>query len=172
MRALAFWKAVIVDRADFLESLIALLAEHKIPYCVIGGVAVNAYTEPVITLDLDLVIAVDQMERATSLLAEHFKLERFPHSLNLSMPGSELRVQIQTDPVYFSFPERASPRDVLGLKLPVAAIEDVLQGKVWAAQEPRRRPSKQKKDLLDIFRLLEACPELRDRVPREVLDRL
>jgi len=44
--------------------------------------------------------------------------------------GSDLRVQIQTYPCYFAFVERASERDVLGLRLPVAAIEDVLQGKI------------------------------------------
>jgi hypothetical protein len=61
---------------------------------------------------------------------------------------------------------------VLGLTLPVARVEDVLQGKVWAAQDASRRPSKRQKDLADISRLLEAYPELRPRVPPEILDRL
>jgi len=34
--------------------------------------------------------------------------------------------------------------------------------------EPREACHKHKKDLLDIFRLLEAYPELRDRVPAEI----
>ena len=58
MQALEFWKAVTVDKANLLEQLIALLNAHGIRYCVIGGVAVNAYAEPLITLDLDLVIAI------------------------------------------------------------------------------------------------------------------
>jgi hypothetical protein len=45
MQALAFWKAVIVDQSNFLESLIGLLAEHRVRYCVIGGQGVNAYVE-------------------------------------------------------------------------------------------------------------------------------
>ena len=57
VRALEFWKAVTVDRADFLESLVALLREQGIRYCVIGGQAVNAYVAPVVSLDLDLVVA-------------------------------------------------------------------------------------------------------------------
>lgn len=51
----------------------------------------------------------------------------------------------------------------------MARLEDVLQGKVWAAQDPTRRSSKRLKDLADIARLLDAYPELRDRVPGDVL---
>ena len=172
MRALEFWKAVTVDRANFLESLTALFAENQIRYCVIGGQGVNAYVEPLVSLDLDLVVAMDQIEKVESLLADRFTVQRLPHSIKVSAPESKLRVQIQTDPRYPDFVQRASVREVLGLSLPVAKLEDVLQGKVWAALDPSRRPSKQKKDLLDITRLLEAYPELRDRVPPEILARL
>lgn len=172
MQALTFWKTVTVDQSNFLESLIGLLAEHRVRYCVIGGQGVNAYVEPVVTLDLDLVVAVEDMGRVESLLAGHFRVERFPHSLNISTPGSKIRVQIHTDPVYFDFVERASVREVLGLALPVAAAEDVLQGKVWAASEARRRPSKRQKDLADISRLIEAYPALRAQVPADILARL
>ena len=56
--------------------------------------------------------------------------------------------------------------------LPVARIEHILQGKIWAATDSERRPSKRQKDLADIARLLEVKPELKPDVPREVLDRL
>jgi hypothetical protein len=56
--------------------------------------------------------------------------------------------------------------------LPVASLEDVLRGKVWAAQDPTRRASKRQKDLADIARLLEAYPTLRDQVPEDILARL
>ena len=64
MRARAFWKAVTLDRADFLDRLVALLAEHGIRYCVVGGQAVNAYVEPVVSLDLALAVAADDIPRA------------------------------------------------------------------------------------------------------------
>ena len=99
-------------------------------------------------------------------------MERFPHSLNVAGGGSKLRVQIQTDPRYFSFVERARPSSVLGLSLPVAMIEDILQGKIWAAQDLTRRPSKRRKDLLDIERIVDAYPALREQVPADILDRL
>ncbi|MEW6404746.1 MAG: nucleotidyl transferase AbiEii/AbiGii toxin family protein, partial [Chloroflexota bacterium] len=82
------------------------------------------------------------------------------------------RVQIQTDARYGSFLQRATMRSALGMELPVASLEDVLQGKVWAALDPERRGSKRQKDLADIARLLEAHPRLRERVPQEILDRL
>jgi hypothetical protein len=172
MQALAFWKAVAMDRSNFIEGLIGLLAEHHIRYCVIGGQGVNAYAEPLVSLDLDLVVVVEQMDEVEKLLGSRFHVERFPHSLNISEPNSQLRVQIQTDPRYFDFPSRSAEQEVLGLRLPVAAIEDVLKGKIWAAQDPERRASKRRKDLLDIERLIETHPKLRVQVPQDILARL
>lgn len=172
MRALAFWKTVTVDEANLLEQLVSLLEEAGVRYCVVGGQAVNAYVEPVVSLDLDLVVAASDLERVESLLARRFHVDRFPHSLNVSVAGSDLRVQIQLDPRYHAFVERASVQEILGVRLPVAHVEDVLQGKVWAAEDETRRASKRQKDLADIARLLERYPHLRARVPAAILDRL
>jgi hypothetical protein len=54
----------------------------------------------------------------------------------------------------------------------VARVEDVLQGKVWAASDASRRASKRQKDLADIARLLEEFPRLRGSVPEAILQRL
>lgn len=170
VQALAYWKAVTADAVDFLDRVLALLSESGVRYCVIGGQAVNAFVEPVVSLDL--AVAAEDLKSAEELLRRHFRVERFPHSVNVSTAGSDLRVQLQTDPRYAEFTSGASERDVLGLKLPVARLEDVLQGKVWAAQDPERRPSKRQKDLADISRLIEAYPALRSRVPDDVLSRL
>lgn len=172
MRAAAFWKAVVADGADLLERITAFLAENRVRYCVVGGLAVNAYVEPVVSLDLDVAVAAEELTRLEPLLRREFDVARFPHSLNVSSAGSNLRVQFQTDPRYADFVARARPRNVLGRELPVAALEDVLHGKLWAVQDRQRRPSKRQKDLADIARIVEAHPELRDRVPQEVLDRL
>lgn len=172
MKALSFWKAVTMDKADLLEEVFALLRESGIRFCVIGGQAVNAYVEPLVSLDLDLAVAVAQIDQVRKLAKDRFHAEEFLHSLNISSPGSNLRVQIQTDPRYGDFVQRASDRDVLGVNLPVAVIEDVLQGKIWAASDPKRRPTKRRKDLLDIERILESYPHLRTRVPEEILRQL
>ncbi|MCX6048930.1 MAG: hypothetical protein NT075_27835 [Chloroflexi bacterium] len=138
MQALTFWKTITMDHSNLLEQLITLLAEHQIRFCTIGGQAVNAYVDPVVSLDLDLVIAIEQIEEAEELLKTKFDLKRFPHSLNISLKNSDLRVQIQTDPRYFAFVERAAIQEVLGLPLPVASVEDVLRGKFG---HPRSRTS-------------------------------
>jgi len=172
MRARAFYKAVTVDRSGLLDRLIADLGALRVPFCVIGGQGVNAYVEPLVSLDLDLVVAFDQIEPVVAALSTGYRVERFPHSINVTAPESDLRVQIQTDPRYAGFVERAEVREVLGTPMPVASLEDVLQGKVWAVQDPLRRPSKRQKDFADIARVLEAFPDLRERVPQDVLNRL
>ena len=107
MQALTFWKTVVVDKADLLEKLVGLLADHEIRYCVVGGQAVNAYVEPLVSLDLDLAIASGEMAKLEALLGSVFTVERFPHRLNVTLPGSDLRVQIQTDPRYASFSRKS-----------------------------------------------------------------
>jgi hypothetical protein len=62
----------------------------------------------------------------------------------------------------------AERREVLGRSMPVARLEDVLAGKVWAAADPEQRGSKRQKDLADIARILEKYPRLRSQVPESV----
>ena len=52
MKALSFWKAVTLDKSNFLEEVFALLQRQGVNFCVIGGQAVNAYVEPLVSLDL------------------------------------------------------------------------------------------------------------------------
>jgi hypothetical protein len=172
MQALTFWKIVAMDKSDFLEELISFFAQHGVHYCVIGGQAVNAYVDPVVSLDIDLVVAFERLDEVEKQLSQNFNLQRFPHSLNVSKAGSDIRAQIQTDPRYADFAARAAQREVLGMLLPVADLEDTLQGKVWAVLDAQRRSSKRQKDLADIARLLEAYPHLKPLVPQEILDRL
>lgn len=125
-----------------------------------------------VSLDLDVAVAEEDQAGLERQLRAAFRVERFPHGLNASAEGSDLRVQVQTDPRYSEFVARAAPRSVLGLTLPVADVHDVLRGKVWAALDAGRRPSKRQKDLADIARLLETHPHLRDEVPEELRARL
>jgi len=119
---------VTSDTTDFLGRVIALLRAESIRFCVVDGQGVNAYAEPVVSLDLDLAVALDQIPTAEAVLQRVFSVERFPHSLNVSEAGSDLRVQVQTDPRYGAFVSGAAERDVLGVRLPVAHVEDLLQG--------------------------------------------
>ena len=172
MHALEFWQRVVRDKVDLLGKILSLFTEQTIHYCVIGGQAVNAYAEPLVSLDLDIAVTTDEIDKVEELLRKEFLVERFEHSLNISAYGSDLRVQIQTDPRYAEFPSRAEKHEVLGVLLPVASLNDLLQGKVWAILDSTRRASKRQKDLADVSRLLEAHPQLREFVPKQVLAKL
>jgi hypothetical protein len=172
MLAQTFWKVVVADQTDFLDRSLDGLAARGIRFCVLGGHGVYAYVDPGGGLDLDIVIATDQRRAVEDWVRREFRVEALPHSLDVSSPGSDLRVQIQLDPRYEPFVSRANERDVLGRRLPVASLEDVLQGKVWAFSDSSRRASKRQKDLADIARLLEAYPHLRRLVPADILGRL
>lgn len=78
MLAQTFWKLVVADQTDFLDRLLDGLAARGIRFCVLGGQGVNAYVDPVVSLDLDMVIATDQRpsERcwATGCLSQASKM--------------------------------------------------------------------------------------------------
>lgn len=150
-------------------SKIVTLCRQTGSFCLIGGLAVNCYVEPVYTLDADFVVVVAHLEKLREKLeGEGFAISDFPHSMNAQSPTSQLRIQFTMDPRYQDFPFRATERPVLGTLAPVASLADVFQGKLWAYSDPQRRLSKRKKDELDLLRLAEAYPELRPRLPEEL----
>lgn len=168
-----FMRAIAREKKDLLQEFVDILKKRKIPYCLIGGLAVNAYAEPVVSLDLDVVIIVDRLNDLIDILShKKYKIKKYPNSINVASSFSDLRIQIQTDRRYQDFIQRSVYKEVLGYRLPVAAIEDVLQGKIWAAQDETRRLSKRQKDLADIMRLIEAKKGLISLVPKPLRKKL
>jgi hypothetical protein len=169
MTAKKFLNKLANGKSDIIQYLLDKLEELKINYCLIGGLAVNAYAEPVASLDLYIVIAVDDVERFTESVNEaDFKTEKFKHSINLQHPDSNLRIQIQMDSRYQAFIKKASLKNVLGYEIKVAALEDVLKGKIWAYSDEERRKSKRQKDLADIMRFVETYSELYELLPDKI----
>lgn len=169
MTGKTFLNRVANGQTDAVALLLSLLEQVGADYCVIGGLAVNAYAEPVVSLDLDLVVVTDMVQALCEAAeAKGVRVVVFEHSINLTIPGSDLRIQIQTDARYQEFIRRAAPREVLGYTMAVAALGDVLRGKAWAYCDPRRRKSKRQKDLADIFRMVETHDELKDQLPPEI----
>jgi hypothetical protein len=161
-----FLNSLANGKSDIVQLLLDILAEKGSRYCMIGGLAVNAYVDPVVSLDIDIVVAVEDVETTSSAAKERgLEVEPFLHSINMSSPRSDLRIQLQTDPRYQDFIPRAELKDVLGYKMRVANLEDVLQGKVWAYMDETRRKSKRQKDLADILRIIEAYPQLGVKLP-------
>jgi hypothetical protein len=143
------------------------------PWCLIGGLAVNCYAEPVYTVDADIVVASGNVADVRARF-EHagFRVEAFEHSLNARKPDSNLHLQLTQDARYQPFIERAKRQSVLGCSVPVATLDDLVQGKVWAWQDQTRRPTKRKKDELDLMRIAEAHPEQRAAIPAELAAQL
>lgn len=129
------------------------------PYCLIGGLAVNCYVEPVYALDVEVVVIASNLAKLSAHLDEQgFK--------------TGLRIQFTTDERYQAFLARSVVADVLGVHVRVACLEDVTRGKLWAYGDPRRRLSKRKKDELDLIRLAEEYPELKSEYPSELREQL
>lgn len=143
--------------------LVAALEKADIPWCAIGGVAVNHWAEnPMVTRDVDLVVSAEAIDRAVSILEENgFTSERFEWSVNFT-GSSAVTIQLSTEEFYLDFPSRAVAADVHGILLRVASLEDTLNGKIRAWSDSARRQSKRIKDLADIARLVEAHPFLWD----------
>lgn len=163
-----FLKAVSNGKEDVLQIFLDALSSTEVDYCVVGGLAVNAYAEPVVSLDLDVVVAAKDIETVYKAVAVHFKIQHFIHSVNLSSEKSALRIQLQTDPRYQDFISKAERHTVLGYEMKVASVEHVLQGKIWAYSDEERRKSKRQKDLADIMRLVETYPSLVKRLPEKI----
>src|ERR1041385_3846331 len=96
--------------------LVETLERKEIPWCVIGGLAVNHWAkEPMATADVDLVIATQRIEEAVKALeGVGFRAERFEWSVNLK-GRSQVSAQISTQDVYQNFPDRAVAADVHGI---------------------------------------------------------
>ena len=156
---------------DFQQ--VVTLCESLRDYCLIGGLAINCYVEPVYTMDADFAIAAERLEAVKErLIALGFNVEDHEHSLNALRPGSQLRIQFTKDTRYADFPTRAEMRETLGTRLRVAALPDLVQAKIWAWSDPQRRLSKRKKDELDLIRIGEKYPHFVPQMPEAIRNQL
>ncbi len=172
MNQKSFLNGVSNGRKDIIQEILDLMNKNSIEYCVIGGLAVNAYVEPVVSLDLDIVVVVDGLGKLIDASRDKFKIEEFPHSINLNSKDSDIRIQFQTDERYQDFIKRASIKNVMGYQMYVASLEDVLDGKAWAYSDKKRRGSKRQKDLADIMRIIESFPELKLQLSKSIIEKI
>ena len=161
MTAKKFYDWQTVGGTDDVMRLVDGLERADIAWCAIGGVAVNHWAaEPMVTQDVDFVVATEAIDRAVSILTEAgFRSERFQWSINFK-GHSRVSLQLSTEDFYRDFPARAIPADVHGILLRVAALEDTLRGKMKAWSDSRQRQSKRIENLGDIARLVESHPHL------------
>lgn len=161
MTAKQFYDWQTSGGTDDVMRLVDCLERSEIPWCAIGGVAVNHWAaEPMVTQDVDIVVATDAIERTVAALeAAGFTAERFQWSINFK-GRSKVSIQLSTEECYRDYPENSVAADVHGILLRVASLEDTLKGKMKAWADADKRQSKRIKDLADVARLIEAHPYL------------
>jgi hypothetical protein len=172
MTSTEIFESVTNGGASDFAAVVKILNQHGL-WCLVGGLAVNCYVEPVYTVDADIVVVSASLpEIQNELVAAGFTVIKHEHSVNAQMKGSELRIQFTTDPRYQDFLSATETKRVLGQEVPVASLANVVRGKVWAWSDPKRRLSKRKKDELDLIRIAERYPELRQTMPPEIAEQL
>jgi hypothetical protein len=172
MTASEIFEAITGSGSSDFATLVAIL-KRRGAWCLIGGLAVNCYVEPVYTLDADIVVAASELSTIKDdLIHAGFLVEEFPHSLNAAMPKSDLRIQFTLDLRYQDFVNDTKLHEVLGQQVPVASLENIVAGKIWAWGDESRRLSKRKKDELDLIRIAEAYPDFREVMPGEIRQQL
>ncbi len=84
MTAKQFYDWQTSGGTDDVMRLVMVLERADAAWCVIGGVAVNHWAEqPMVTQDVDLVVAATDIERIVPLLEQvGFKAEHFEWSIN------------------------------------------------------------------------------------------
>ncbi len=169
MTSKQFYDWQTLGGTDDVMRFVDALEKADIVWCAIGGIAVNHWAEePMVTQDLDFVVAADSIERAVTVLKEAgFKAETFDSSINFK-GKSKVSIQLTTEDFYRDFAERGVAADVHGILLRVAALQDTLAGKVKAWAESTRRQSKRAKDFTDIVRLIEEHPHLWNGLNKEL----
>src|ERR1700741_1368667 len=74
------------------------------PWCLVGGLAVNCYVEPVFTADADIIVTSSELSAVRAeLIARGFEVTEYEHSVNAQMKGSQLRIQFSVDQRYQKF---------------------------------------------------------------------
>jgi hypothetical protein len=172
MTSTEIFESITNGGASDFAAVVTILNEQGL-WCLIGGLAVNCYVEPVYTMDADMVVVSASLPYIQNeLSAAGFQVTTHEHSVNAQMKGSELRIQFTTDPRYQDFLADTETKTVLGREVPVASLANVVRGKVWAWNDPKRRLSKRKKDELDLIRIAEKYSEMRRLMPPAITNQL
>jgi hypothetical protein len=165
MNAKQFYDWQTAGGVNDVTLLVECLEQAAIPWCAIGGIAVNHWAQsPMVTQEVEFVVSTSDIDRTRVLLEEAgFRSETFDWTINFK-GNSIVSLQLSSEALYRDFPSRSVHADVHGMLLRVASLEDTLTGKIAAWSDSQRRQSKRMKDLADIGRLVEAHPKLWEKL--------
>jgi hypothetical protein len=137
-----------------MRKIVSALAPWK--WCLIGGRAVEIWTNPPQTPDIDVLIALDD-EGDMAQVVDRMKLARLrpetpidfddPMAKFLALGYNvEVDVLVAHDPLHFQVIDRAARKTVKAVRFPVAYAEDIVILKSQALVDPGRRPDKKQRD--------------------------
>ena len=158
-----------VGGSDAIKLVIGVLAANG-EYCLIGGMAINCYVEPVYTEDTDFAIASDSKKLIKEALkAAGIKVKENRYDMSVFVPNSQLTIHITTDERYKDFGRNAEDHLLFDeFQVKVASLKDLIKAKTWCLEDPYRKASKQFKDQADLCRIGENYPELEELLPESI----
>jgi hypothetical protein len=142
-----------------MKRSIAVLREAEIPHMLGGGFACWARGGPETFHDVDLMIRPDDAQRALdALAAAGFRTERPPEEWLVKAYDGECLIDLIYEPsglpIDDSVFDRADELQVLAVRVPVMALEDVLVTKLASIREHE----------VDFSSVLEIARALRERI--------
>ncbi len=63
MMVKTFIKKIANEELDLIQIFLDIIKKTLSEYCIIGGLGVNAYVEPVVSLDMDFVVLVTHIKQ-------------------------------------------------------------------------------------------------------------
>jgi hypothetical protein len=144
-----------------LKLVVDLLTERRIPYAIIGGMALQVYVEdPRTTVDIDIAVRSREEIPRSELERLGFKhTGSFEHYENFRSPD-KIMVQFSAEPECAGVVHRAVVHDALDREICFITPVDLVRAKLRAAEDPARRTSKRFIDFADIKTLFEEHPDL------------
>lgn len=150
------------DKLAALIDTVRALDAAKIPYALIGGLAVGIHAAvPRATVGVDLAVHLGRGRETAVYALERAGLTKtgeFRHSVNFRHSSGE-PVQLAFDPDFNAMIDRAETFDVAGTSVAVVRKEDLIAMKRRAAEDPARRKSKRLRDQADVELLLGDVPD-------------
>jgi hypothetical protein len=164
----AFWAGVENARRFFmgeadvqraLERLAGILDEKRIPYAIIGGLALNEWGYRRVTVDVDVLLTADGLRSLRAEVLGRGYLEKFPGSRGLRDMESGVTVDVvlageypgdgKPKPVAFPDPAEAAVR---GRRIALLPLDKLIELKLASGMSAPHRL----KDLADVLELIRA----------------
>jgi nucleotidyltransferase DUF2204 len=125
---------------ETLKRIVAILRESGVPFLVGGSAALWARGGPEYVEDLDFVVRPTDAERALALLVDAgMEPRRAPEEWLLKAVDGDVDVDLIFEPSGFTIDDavigRGDDLDVLGMSMPIMALEDIFTTKLLSLKE-------------------------------------